>query len=557
MAKLVVAETPVLENAALADVMLELAERLSGKKQPNWSKIDVPVDWPDGGRRIQLPADPARMPLTVARETLDRIIKDEDQDFKVFEWIDAFPHDAAVAFTKACRNLYGLSSPVSTWYSDPQMLTIKTGYRPGEFVQVAMGNFKLPGVEKQITTGFSFNNKGHPGMVIMGTVAKKDREIILRIAEETRRIVREESIYRGKAISIQVDDNGQLMLAEGPDFLNVEDTTEAAVLFDDVTTDQITVNLLVPLLKSEACRQRKIPLGRKVLLEGRFGTGKSLTARMVANVAQRHGEWTYILLDKVQGLTAALHLARRYMPCVVFAEDIDRITEERDEDANDLINTISGVVGKDDEVMVLLSTNHVDEIHQAMLRPGRLDAIISLKAPDAPTVERLLRFYARDLIPQDLPLPKAGEALAGQIPSSIRECVSRATLSMVGRDADQLSDHDLFISAESMGFQLGLLNRNLGDKSDAEKFVESFQAILHNGNGADGFKNPDAVERLVNDTAGRTRHIQSNAGFIQAAVGRDDVPDALVPSVNTKVNRLVEVLVEVNKRLGRIEGRFN
>jgi len=104
---------------------------------------------------------------------------------------------------------------------------------------------------------------------------------------------------------------------------------------------------------------------------------------------------------------------------------------------------------------------------------------------------------------------------------------------------------------------LGLLNRNLGDKSDAEKFVESFQAILHNGNGADGFKNPDAVERLVSDTAGRTRHIQSNAGFIQAAVGRDDVPDALVPSVNTKVNRLVEGIVEVNKRLARIEGRFN
>jgi transitional endoplasmic reticulum ATPase len=38
-----------------------------------------------------------------------------------------------------------------------------------------------------------------------------------------------------------------------------------------------------------------------------------------------------------------------------------------------------------------MTTNHKDEIHKGMLRPGRLDAIIEIGAMDRPGVEKLAR----------------------------------------------------------------------------------------------------------------------------------------------------------------------
>ena len=111
-------------------------------------------------------------------------------------------------------------------------------------------------------------------------------------------------------------------------FLDVSAKDE--LIFDADIQDQIDTNILVPICNTDLVRKHKVPLKRTILLEGPYGTGKSLTARMAARVCEANG-WTFILLDKVQGLRAALEFGLRYAPAVVFAEDIDRIASERDE----------------------------------------------------------------------------------------------------------------------------------------------------------------------------------------------------------------------------------
>lgn len=443
-----------------------------------WDGLDVDIKYQ--GRAITLPNTPENMPLESAIEALERKLEDENQTFNVHEVIDAYPLDAAVAFTKAMTKLYGWASPktVMTFFGPkpPSMLSVKTGYRDEDVVQCPMGAFKLPGVDEDVNTMI------HPtmGFVVHAEIPKKSRHILLELATETRRIVREESIYRGKAIRLGVDNNGNLDTNTPPQFLNVSDTGEDALVFDDDIQEQINTNMLVPIKHTAVVRANRIPLKRGILLEGPYGTGKSLTARMVANAAEQNG-WTFILIDKVQGLKTALEFGVRYAPAVVFAEDIDRVASERDEDANDLVNVIDGVNTKGSEIMTILTTNFAEKLNPVILRPGRLDAVISLRAPSAVTVKRLLKKYAGSLLTETTDIDGAAAELSGQIPASIRECVERAKLGMIGRGDTNLSDRDLTIAAQTMKNHLALLNKDTAAPSTAETLAKSLREVVNGG----------------------------------------------------------------------------
>jgi transitional endoplasmic reticulum ATPase len=229
---------------------------------------------------------------------------------------------------------------------------------------------------------------------------------------------------------------------------------------------------------------------------------------MAARVAEQNG-WTFILLDKVQGLRAALEFANRYSPAVVFAEDIDRIASERDDATNDLINTIDGVVSKRTEIMTILTTNFAEKLNPVILRPGRLDAVISLKAPDQETVKRLLVHYAAKLLPDKADLSASAKELAGQIPASIRECVERAKLGMIGRNDKVLADEDLVVAAKTMKAHLALLNRDTKKESDADKLANSLRAVVRPT--SDGKNKLDAILSLTDTVDDRT--IEINRGI--------------------------------------------
>jgi len=451
-----------------------------------WDKLDVPIA--HQGRAITLPAEPSNMPMDKAIEALIRKKADEEQIFRVFEVFDAYPHDAAVAVTKAMTNLYGWASPQTEIFkflgmefkNPPTMLAVKTGIRDDDVMQCPLGNFKLPGVDEVVKTLFWTDDKDEMHFVIHAEVKKRDRHIVLELATEAKRILKEASIYRGKPIRLGVDEDGDLDMSNPPSFMDVSDITENDVILDREIYNQIDTNILVPIKHTAACRQHNIPLKRGVLLSGDYGTGKSLTAKLAARICELNG-WTFVLLDKVQGLRAALEFANRYSPAVVFAEDIDRVADRRDEATNDLINTIDGVVSKRSEIMTVLTTNFVEKLNPVILRPGRLDAVITLRAPNAETAQRLLRHYAGDLLPEDQDLTAVGHELEGQIPASIRECVERAKLGMIGRAAWTLSESDLVVAAQTMKNHLALLNRKVAEETEADKLARSLKAVIHNG----------------------------------------------------------------------------
>lgn len=452
-----------------------------------WDKLDVKIEYV--GRAITLPAEPSDMPIDKAIEHLQRVLKDQEQPYQVHEIFDAYPHDAAVAFVKAMQQLYGWVSFETeihkTFFGDikepPVMLAVRTGIGPNDVVQCPMGKIRLPGMKDPIKTQFWQASRGAPHVfLVSGEIRKRDRHVVVELAVLARKLLKEESIYRGKPLRLKVSDEGALDTNTPPEFLDVREMTEDSLLFDEDIKDQIHTNVLVPIKRTATCRQHKIPLKRTILLDGPFGTGKSLTARMVAKVAEDNN-WTFILIDRIQGLKVALEFANRYAPAIVFGEDIDRIASERDDAMNDLINVIDGVVSKRSEIMTILTTNFLEKLDPVILRPGRLDAVITIRPPGPKTVERLIRHYAGALLYEGEDLTASGVELRGQIPATIRESVERAKLGMIGRGDNKLVDRDIVIAGQTMKAHLDALNRDQKPESDADALARSLKSIVNSG----------------------------------------------------------------------------
>lgn len=410
---------------------------------------------------------PEAMDYDTAIEVLQRKKTEEETKVGIYEEVDAYPLDGAFMLMKVLAGRYGWASPVPTpgFFKDtpPTMANLEVGY--GENTQVIWGSFAMPGIEGSLSTGAG-RKDGRLIFIIQGQVKKKHQNEVLEIAAEVRRRIREESVYKGAAIRLQTDEDGELDAMDAPKFLDLTRVNEEELVLPTEIEEQVRTSLFTPVEHTERCRQFGIPLKRGVLLEGKYGTGKTLTAYVTAKKCVANG-WTFIYLDRVSGLDEALRFARQYSPSVIFAEDIDRVVagEDRTVDIDDVLNSIDGIESKGSEIITILTTNHVDRINRAMLRPGRLDAVISITAPDAKAAERLLRLYGRDSIARSEDLTLAGVELGGQIPAVIREVVERSKLFAISRnngDDEKLSitSADLVRAAKQMKHHLRLMSGN-------------------------------------------------------------------------------------------------
>lgn len=426
---------------------------------------------------------PEGMSLKKARIWLERKEVEEEQEIAIDEIIEAFPMEGAFAFAKAISRKYGFAALVPTpgffGPNPPVMIGVDTGV--AETQQVPWGRIEIPNIAGYLETGITVKNN-RMLFSIGGEVKQKHKGEIKDLANLTRKIVFEESIYRGKAIRVQFEtDPRKFNPRDCPKFIDVRQVKEDELIFSDDVRKAVSTSLFTPIEHTDNCRKYQIPLKRGILLEGPFGTGKTLTAYVAAKKCAANG-WTFIYLSKVEDLKTAIHFAKSYQPAVIFAEDIDRVMVEGErksnDTVNDILNTIDGVDTKGMELIVCLTTNHVEHIEPAMMRPGRLDAVISVRAPDQRASIALVELYARGRLDQSDKYEVVGEKLKGQIPAVIREVVERSKLAAVGRlskgEELKLRASDLEFAAEEMLNHLRLMTPKPEDeRSDFEKGADT------------------------------------------------------------------------------------
>lgn len=454
---------------------------------PNTSVGDKSIEW--RGRGYVLPNDPSEVSLEDAAKALKAKADEEKQPVRVYEQIDCMPWDGAQAFQKAIEFLFGwgISRPTPGFFgpNPPVLRSIKTGPEVNDTIQVFWGAVEIPQLGCTLNTSIDYKDD-RIVFCVGGTIPRGKRHHLETLVALTRIFANEQSIYKGKAIRMFVNEAGELDFDREPEFIKTDIGLMDKLIFTDNTRSQVETNLFAPIRYSEVCRQMGIPLKRGVLFEGPYGTGKSMTAAATAALAVQNG-WTFIMVNRVSGLKSVLDFAHRYAPVVVFAEDIDRVVEghERTVSIDDILNTLDGVQSKKHDIITVLTSNHANKINRAMLRPGRLDAIISVELPDGAAAEKLMRQYGGSLIPESTDLSRSREALAGRIPAVIREAVERAKLSAIARTGGvprDLTDDDMFTAALTMQTHLDLLySKEDEPKTPEQALGEALLGAIRNG----------------------------------------------------------------------------
>ncbi|RZJ08389.1 MAG: AAA family ATPase [Rubrivivax sp.] len=197
--------------------------------------------------------------------------------------------------------------------------------------------------------------------------------------------------------------------------------------------------------KQYAAVGAKAPRG--VLLDGPPGTGKTLLAKALAGECGA----SFISVDgsyfssmfygagigKVKEL---FKKAREAAPCIIFIDEIDGIgkrTNGKDggsgggeQEQNRIINRL--LVEMDgfsslENVVVIGATNHVDNVDEAMRRPGRFDLIVRTSLPTPPEREALFGLYLGQVKAADgIDVGSIARTAAGMSPADIANCVNRA-----------------------------------------------------------------------------------------------------------------------------------
>jgi transitional endoplasmic reticulum ATPase len=436
---------------------------------------------------------PAGMSKSQAREWLTTLERNEEQVINWSETIDAYPLDGALALQRVLESRFGGATKTGAigWFGmeiPPFMVSIEVGVN--ETAHVPWGYFTIPIMpEHKIHASIEEKDK-QLYFQLTAAIKRKYQPMMDQIVQQVRAEVKNGSIYKGQAFRLKFPTDNEAAQSNfnpsdfAPRFIDVAKKTDTLILSESVK-EQVETYLFTPVVATELTRTHGIPLKRGILLEGKYGTGKTLTAAVLSALCVANG-WTFIYLQNVVDLERAMRFARRYEPAVIFSEDIDTVMKTakdgaRDEEMNKILNTIDGVDMKNIEQMVVLTTNYVDLISKAMLRPGRLDAVITVEPPDQQAVVQLMRHYSAGLLSdeKDANLQEAAQLLAGNIPSVIREVVERSKLASIRRAVSEnhkdvkINGKDVLVAAKGIAAHIKLLEEARPDKrSDIEKAAD-------------------------------------------------------------------------------------
>jgi len=200
----------------------------------------------------------------------------------------------------------------------------------------------------------------------------------------------------------------------------------------------------------------KTPKG--MLLYGPPGTGKTLLAKAVAHEsgANFYSASASSFVEMFAGLGAArirklFAEARKNAPAIVFIDELDAVGQQRtghgfnreqDQTLNQLLVELDGFEGGA-QVVVMGASNRIEDLDQALLRPGRFDRQMLVPPPDLKGREEILKVHTRDKpLGPDVSLSQIAKQTSGLTGAELANICNEAAIFAGRRDLDFIAQSD-------------------------------------------------------------------------------------------------------------------
>jgi cell division protease FtsH len=206
----------------------------------------------------------------------------------------------------------------------------------------------------------------------------------------------------------------------------------------------------------------KTPKG--LLLYGPPGTGKTLLAKAVAHEsgANFYSASASSFVEMFAGLGAArirklFAEARKNAPAIVFIDELDAVgaqrtghgfNREQDQTLNQLLVELDGFEGGA-QVVVMGASNRIQDLDQALLRPGRFDRQMLVPPPDLKGREAILSVHTRAKpLGPDVSLNQIAKQTSGLTGAELANICNEAAIFAGRRGTDYISQADFDAALE-------------------------------------------------------------------------------------------------------------
>lgn len=346
----------------------------------------------------------------------------------------------------------------------------------GSRTKVPFGKISLEELGEDSEININYDNDRHL-LLVKGQCQFKYQSLIDDIVERTKELLATESIYKNQALEITNLSEPKIMTLAGIDkqFMVLSKKTEFEL-------QPLRSRILYP----EKCIAKGIPLKYGCLLEGKYGTGKTLLAFKLAKDAVNNG-WSFVYLKDPSLLAETLRMCkvvdRSGHGVIVFVEDIDQVTRgNRDSAMQDILNTLDGGDTKDMNVITLFTTNHIELIEPTFLRGKRIGSVITMDCLDAETAERFIRetFSEAEGYSVDDDLSDVCNYIAkAQIaPAFMAEIVESTKSKLIFTEETHVTSFHIKTSVESYQRQVGLASKRAVIETPADKLAAGLIGLL-------------------------------------------------------------------------------
>lgn len=413
-----------------------------------------------------------------ALDYIDNELKQSKKMAKINYRIRCFRNDGIYQLNQAISQVFGavVSKEQRNPSGESSVQTVDITLADGTRVKAPYGDISLEGLGEGSSININYDSSTHD-LVITGKCQFRFSSLMDDIIEVTKHNLRTNSIYKGQALEISDINDPKILDLSGID-------RQLMVLSKE--TEYALRPIYARIMNPTMCLEKGIPLKFGALLEGGYGTGKTLLAFKLAKKAVANN-WMFIYLKDPKLLAEALRMSKIIDQSghgvLIFVEDIDQVTRgNRDSAMQDILNTLDGGDTKDMNVITLFTTNHIELIEPTFLRGKRVGTIISMGPLDAETAEQFIRksfeIGCYTILDDLTDVCKFIEA-SHIAPAFMAEIIEKVKSMMVLANQCEVKADDIKYSVQSYLRQVELSRTKDMSVTPEKKFVDSLLDILH------------------------------------------------------------------------------